>query len=255
MPLNLERVRSLAPGRDIRWNRTTDSTMHEAVPLANAGCPSGTVVGADEQTAGQGRYGRVWHSEADAGLYFSIVLRLALDPESMPVVSFALGLAVAESVQLTTGVACDLRWPNDVLVGDRKCAGILTQLHGTAVVAGIGVNVNQAAFPPDIAPIATSLRIASGREQSREELLIAVLDQIDRHCDVLTTQGPAAILNLFTQASSYVAGRRVTVDLPDGSVTGTTAGLTEAGFLRLRRDDGGEETIVAGGIRPVGAEG
>jgi BirA family transcriptional regulator, biotin operon repressor / biotin---[acetyl-CoA-carboxylase] ligase len=251
MPLNIERVHSLVPGREIRWYPTIDSTMHEAVRLAREGCPSGTVVGADEQTAGHGRYGRVWHSEAESGLYFSIVLRLALDPGSMSVITFALGLAVAEAIQSATGIACDLRWPNDVLVQDRKCAGILTQLHGTDVVSGIGVNVNQAAFPADVARIATSLHIASGREQSREGLLIALLDGIDRHCDILTMQGPAAILHLFTRASSYVMGRRVTVDLADGCVTGTTAGLTEAGFLRLRRDDGGEETIVAGGVRPA----
>jgi BirA family transcriptional regulator, biotin operon repressor / biotin---[acetyl-CoA-carboxylase] ligase len=251
MPLNLDMVRRLVPDREIHWHATIGSTMHEAVRLANAGCASGTVVGADEQTAGHGRHGRVWHSQADAGLYFSVVLRLRLDAASLPVVTFALGLAAAEAIQQTTGVACDLRWPNDVLTQDGKCAGILTQLHGAAVVTGIGVNVNQTVFPPDVASIATSLRIASGREQSRESLLVAMLDDIGRHCDILTMQGPAAIFDLFTRASSYVAGRRVTVELPDGDVTGTTAGLTEAGFLRLRRDDGGEEIIVAGGVRPA----
>lgn len=237
--------------RDIRWFRVIDSTMHEAVRLADAGCRSGTVVGADEQTAGHGRYGRLWHSERDTGLYFSIVLRLPLDPASMSVVTLALGLATAEAIQRTAGLACDLRWPNDVLLGDRKCAGILTQLHGTAVVAGIGVNVNQTRFPPDVVRIATSLRMASGREQSRETLFAALLEDIDRHCDILTRQGPAAIFDLFTRASSYVAGRRVVVELPEGPVSGTTAGLTETGLLRLLRDNGREETIVAGGVRPA----
>jgi BirA family biotin operon repressor/biotin-[acetyl-CoA-carboxylase] ligase len=249
--LNLTRVRELLPNRDIIWSPSIDSTMHEAVRLANTGSESGTVVGADEQTDGHGRYNRVWHSQAGAGLYFSIVLRLPLDPASLPVVTFALGLAVAEAVQLVAGIACDLRWPNDVLIADRKCAGILTQLHGDAIVAGIGLNVNQPEFPPDIAPIATSLRIATGRQHSRESLLVAILDEIDRHCDILALQGPSVIFNLFTQSSSYVEGRRVTVDRPEGSLTGTTAGLTQAGFLRLRRDDGSEETIIAGGVRPA----
>ncbi len=238
--------------RQIVWHPTVDSTMHEAVRLADSGCPSGTVVGADEQTAGHGRYGRPWHSERNTGLYFSIVLRLpGVDPASFPVVTFALGLAVAQAIQTVTGVACDLRWPNDVLVRDRKCAGILAQLHGTAIVAGIGINVNQSAFPPDIAQIATSLRIESGREQSREALLTALLDDIDRHCDILAKQGRAVIFDLFTQASSYVSGRRVTVELPDREVTGITAGLTTEGFLRLRRDDGREEIVIAGGVRPA----
>ncbi len=238
--------------RDIRWFPVINSTMHEAVRLAAEGCRSGTVVGADEQTAGHGRHGRQWHSERGTGLYFSIVLRLPLlEPAWMPVMTMALGLATAEAIQQSTGVACDLRWPNDVLIGERKCAGILSQLHGTAIVAGIGINVNQSQFPSDVERTAISLRIATGREQSRERLLAAVLDEIDRYCDILTMQGPAAIFDLFGRASSYVAGRRVTVDLPEGQVTGTTAGLTQTGSLRLLLDNGREEMIVAGGVRPA----
>jgi BirA family biotin operon repressor/biotin-[acetyl-CoA-carboxylase] ligase len=239
------------PGREIHWYPTIGSTMHEAVRLANAGCDTGVVVGADEQTAGHGRLGRAWHSERGTGLYFSIVLRPKLDAASVPVITFALGLAAVEAIESITGVHCDLRWPNDVLVGERKCAGILTELHGSAVVAGIGINVNQSEFPPDVAGVATSLRIESGREQSREDLLVALLGAIDWHSDILAERGPSAILDLFTRVSSYVSGRRVTVELTDGCVTGTTAGLTSEGFLRLRRDDGGEETIIAGGVRPA----
>lgn len=252
MPLDLTRLRALAPGREIVWSETVDSTMHEAVRRAEAGCESGLVVGADEQTAGHGRYQRAWHSERDNGLYFSIVLRLAgVEPASFPVVTFALGLAVADAVEQLAGVACDLRWPNDVLVNDRKCCGILAQLHGSAVVAGIGVNVNQLAFPPDIAAIATSLRIESDRVQSRETLLAALLDAIDRHCAILAAEGRERIFDLFARASSYVSGRRVTVELGEREVTGCTAGLTPEGFLRLRRDGGGEEIVMAGGVRPA----
>ena len=252
MPLNVERVRMLAPGREILWRASVDSTMHEAARLSEAGCASGLVVGADEQTAGHGRYQRVWHSERDAGLYFSIVLRLAgVDKASFPVATFALGVAVAEAIQSTTGVACDLRWPNDVLVKDRKVCGILAQLYGSAVVAGIGVNVNQTAFPDEVAAIATSLRIESGREQSREDLLAALLDEIDRHCEILAAEGREAIFALFTRASSYVVGRRVTVELGGREVTGVTAGLTAEGYLRLRADDGREEIVIAGGVRPA----
>jgi BirA family biotin operon repressor/biotin-[acetyl-CoA-carboxylase] ligase len=251
VPLNVERVRELLPSRVIRWYPTIDSTMHEAARLASENAPSGTVVGADEQTAGQGRFGRVWHSRRDEGLYFTVILRPELEPASMPVVTFALGLSVVEAIQLTAGVACDLRWPNDVLAGGRKCAGILAQMQGSAIVAGIGINVNQNEFPPEVAGIATSLRIAGGREHSREDLLVAVLESIDRHCSLLAAEGVEAILRLFTQASSYVRGRRVVVDLGEGVVTGVTSGLTESGYLKLRRDDGAEEIIVAGGVRPA----
>jgi BirA family transcriptional regulator, biotin operon repressor / biotin---[acetyl-CoA-carboxylase] ligase len=250
MPLNIDMVQGLLPDRQLHWSPIADSTMHEAVRLAAAGASSGTVVGADEQTAGHGRFNRPWHSERDTGLYFSLILRLPLEPAALPVLTLALGCATVEAIQITTGINCDLRWPNDVLIADRKCAGILTQLHNGAIVAGIGINVNQSHFPPDVDAIATSLRLASGRENSRESLLVALLDDIDRHAATLVRQGPAAILDLFTQMSSYVSGRRVTVDVPDGAVTGTTAGLTEAGFLKLRLDNGAEQIIIAGGVRP-----
>jgi BirA family transcriptional regulator, biotin operon repressor / biotin---[acetyl-CoA-carboxylase] ligase len=251
MPLDVERVRRRFPDREILWRDTVDSTMREAARLADAGCASGTVIGADEQTAGRGRYGRLWHSAADEGLYQTVVVRLPIAADRWPVVTLTFGLAVARAIEQTAGVACDLRWPNDVLIGSRKCAGILTELHDMAVVAGIGLNVNQTAFYGELRPIATSLRIATGRLQSREDLLIVLLDEIDRHCDILVRDGAAAILNLFSHASSYVAGRRVEVEQGEGMITGTTMGLTDLGFLRVRRDDGVEETILAGGVRPA----
>jgi BirA family biotin operon repressor/biotin-[acetyl-CoA-carboxylase] ligase len=223
--------------------------MHEAVRLAAAGAPSGTVVGADEQTAGHGRFDRVWHSEKGSGLYFSIILRLPIETAAMPAVTLALGCAVVEAIQLTANITPDLRWPNDVLINDRKVCGILSQLHGVAIVSGIGINVNQSAFPPDVEDIATSLKLATGRDQNREQLLVALLDDIDRHCDILVNQGVQSILDLYTQHSSYVSGRRVTLE--DEAVTGTTSGLTAEGFLRVRLDNGSEKTVLAGGVRPI----
>jgi BirA family biotin operon repressor/biotin-[acetyl-CoA-carboxylase] ligase len=248
LPLDLDPIRTRFPNRRIHWHSSISSTMHEAVRLANSGAPTGTVVGADEQTAGHGRYNRTWHSERDSGLYQSLILRLPIEPAALPVVTLALGLATAAAIEQTTAVDCDLRWPNDVLIADRKVAGILVQLHDHAVVAGIGINVIQSAFPDDVAAIATSLRLATKRTQSREALLIALLDEIDTHCDILIQDGPAAILNMFEQASTYVAGRRVIID---DHLTGTTAGLTPTGFLRLQLDNGTEQLILAGGVRPL----
>jgi BirA family biotin operon repressor/biotin-[acetyl-CoA-carboxylase] ligase len=226
--------------------------MIAAAQLAAAGAPSGTVVGADEQTAGQGRFGRLWHSETGTGLYFSLILRLALNANDLPLVTLALGLAVRESILDTTGIVTDLRWPNDVLIADRKTAGILTQMESGAIVAGIGINVNQTDLPPDIAPIATSLRLASGRTHSREQILIRLLPKIDEWCDVLAREGRGPILRVFTESSRYVADRRVTVEISEGeALTGATAGLTSEGFLKVRDDRGKEHTIIAGGVRPA----
>jgi len=255
MPLDVAAVRAALPGREIYWHASLASTMHDATKLAAAGAPSGTVTGADEQTAGMGRFGRRWHSEPDTGLYFSVVLRPDFgrpggppQPGSLPHITLALGLAVREAIVDSTGGVCDLRWPNDLLIADRKCAGILTQLENRAVVAGIGINVNQSAFPDDIAAIATSLRLAAGRVHSREQLLIRLLPAIDEWSSL----DSASILRVFAESSSYVRGRRVIVEITeDELLTGSTAGLTPEGYLIVRDDRGKEHTIIAGGVRPA----
>ena len=249
MAFDLASVRSSLPGRPIHWHPVIDSTMLEASRLAAAGCESGTIVGADEQTAGQGRYGRAWHSEPDSGLYASIVLRHRLPPSTLPLVTLALGLATTEAILRVTDLACDLRWPNDVLIQSRKCAGILTQLEGSAIMAGIGINVNHSAFPPELSDIATSLRLASNRVHSRERLLVELAPSVDRYCELLEKEGGEPILAMFSKASSFVYGRRVSVDQGHSMAQGTTVGLNSSGFLILQGDDGTKKVIFTGGVR------
>ncbi len=215
-----------------------DSTMRAAADL-----DIGDVVLADEQTAGQGRHGHGWHSPAGSGLYCSMVLK------PNPVLTLALGLAAVEAIEKVAGVRCDIRWPNDLMLDGRKVAGILVQIAGDKAIAGIGINLNQTAFPPDLAAIATSLRIHTGREIPRDDLLAALVPAVDS----LAGEDPETILRLFARASSYAAGRRVAVDLPDGVIEGTTAGLNPEGFLIVRRDDGTETLILAGGVRATGS--
>lgn len=245
---DVARVRARFPDREIVWTLSTASTMQDAALLASRGAAPGSAAGAEEQTAGLGRLGRMWHSQAGAGLYVSIVLR----PRSVtPALTLALGLSAGEAMTAVSGLACDLRWPNDVLVGEKKCAGILVQIYGEAAIAGIGINVNQLSFPDEIAAQATSLRNAAGREQSREDLLIALLESVDRHVELLATQGPGAVFKLFARASSFVQGRRVTVDLDREVIQGITDGFDPSGFLWLRCDDGSRRLILSGGVRPV----
>jgi BirA family transcriptional regulator, biotin operon repressor / biotin---[acetyl-CoA-carboxylase] ligase len=235
--IDIHRIRREFSGRRIDYHATIDSTM-----LAAARTPLGTIVLAEEQTAGQGRQGRSWHSAAGEGIYCSVVMQPA------PVLTLALGLAAVDAIAGVTGVTCDLRWPNDVMLGSRKVAGILVQLVEGRAVAGIGVNVNQEAFPEDLAELATSLRMWTGREVCSTDLLIALL----RAVDSFAHDRKDDVLRLFTHGSSYAAGRRVTVDLPDGAIVGTTAGLDESGFLIVRRDDGTDTLVLAGGVRATG---
>ncbi len=221
--------------------------MTRAAELASEGCASGTVVGADVQTAGQGRLGRSWESQL-GGLYFTMILRPRVSMKDLPVVTMALGLAVADAVQMFAGVAADLRWPNDLMIGEKKLAGILTQWHDGAVLAGIGLNVGQSEFPEGVP--ATSLALETGVEQNRDLLLRAIAGSVESHVKILETSGVRAILRLFESASSYVVGKRVRVEMPGGDLFGTTEGLTDDGFLLLRTVDGQMVTVTAGGVRP-----
>ena len=227
---------------------TVDSTQRIA-----AAEPLGTVVVADQQLAGQGRHGHSWHSAPGTGLYCSIVL------EPTPLLTMALGIAAVEAIAQSTGIRCDLRWPNDLMLDNLKTGGILVQLSNATLsgrpgslstnraIAGIGINVNHTAFPDGLE--ATSLRLYSKREQSREAILEALIPAIG----AVANEDSETILRLFTHASSYVAGRRVTVDQPGGTLTGTTAGLDGEGHLIERKDDGTDTLILAGGVRAAGA--
>jgi len=236
--IDLARLRQAFPDRQILHFDSVDSTQRVA-----AESPAGTIVLADHQAAGQGRHGHSWHSAPATGIYCSLVL-----PPS-PVLTLALGIAAVEAIAQATGIQCDLRWPNDLMLDERKTAGILVQLINGRAIAGIGINVNQTEFPEDVAPLATSLRLHAGREIAREDILFALFPAIDS----VVAEDSETILRLFAHASSYVAGRRVIVDQPEGSLTGTTAGLDPAGFLIVRRDDGTDTLIVAGGVRAIGS--
>jgi BirA family biotin operon repressor/biotin-[acetyl-CoA-carboxylase] ligase len=236
--MNLERLRAAFPERQILYFDSLDSTMRVA-----AASQPGTIVLADRQLAGLGRHGHTWHSEPGHGIYCSLVL------PSTPVLTLALGIATVEAIAQATGIQCDLRWPNDLMLDGRKVAGILVQLINGNAIAGIGINVNHTAFPPALAKEAISLRQHAGREISREDILFSLFPAIDS----VLSEDTETILRLFTHASSYAAGMRVTVQQPGGDITGTTAGLDPAGFLIVRKDDGTDTLILAGGVRASGS--
>jgi BirA family transcriptional regulator, biotin operon repressor / biotin---[acetyl-CoA-carboxylase] ligase len=251
MALDIEQLRERLPHTPIHYFPTIDSTMIEASRLAAEGAPHGTLVIADEQTAGVGRFGRTWHSDANDGIYCSLVLRLSVPASAVSVATLALGLAAREAIQLTTSLACDLRWPNDVLVGDCKVAGILAQLLDGRIVAGIGINVNHSSLPEGLRTPATSLRLAAGgRMFAREPIVASLVNKVEEFCTLLVEQGAAAVLKAFAASSSYVVNRRVLFEVETGFERGTTAGLDANGFLLVRDDTGQLNTVYTGGVRP-----
>lgn len=234
----------------VEWHELTSSTMILAATRAKAGAPHGAIIGAEQQTAGIGRHGKGWHSAPGEGLYVSIILRLGLAANRLPVLMLALGLAAREAVQKVASLDADLRWPNDILVKGKKLAGMLAQVEGDAIIAGIGINVSQQEFPKDLETPGTSLALENAPVK-REDLLVALAEAVDRHCELLTQEGPEPILHTFADASSYVSGLRVRADAEGRQIEGVTCGLDEAGFLRVREDSGRIVTILAGGVRPV----
>ena len=195
MSLDVAAVHARLPGRRVDWHQVLPTTMLAAAELARAGALSGTVVGADEQTAGIGRLGRHWTSPAQNGLYFSLILRPSMKAADIPILMLALGLAAKESIEALTGLVVDLRWPNDVLIDGFKCAGILAQWEGDAMIAGIGINVAQTEFPEGLDTPATSLLLRGARVK-REDLLVELLQSIDQSIDVLARH-PQEILRRF----------------------------------------------------------
>ena len=232
-----------------------ETTMLEATTLAEEDAPEGTLVIAEEQTAGRGRLGRSWVSAPGVGLYFSIVLRPSMPAAQSAILTLAIGLGVARGIGEACGIQCDIRWPNDVLLNGKKCSGILVEMAADDeriryAVAGVGINVNQAEMPAELADTATSLRIETGGEYVREVVLDKVLRNSERYYEMFLERGPRAIVNAFSRASSYARGKRVAIETGKEVIVGTTAGLDGAGVLLLKRDDGSLEPILAGSVRP-----
>jgi BirA family biotin operon repressor/biotin-[acetyl-CoA-carboxylase] ligase len=231
------------------------STNSTAMDAAAAGAPEGSVFLAEEQIAGRGRGANAWHSTRSEGIYCSVVLRPNLPPSEVLILSLAAGLAVHAAVQeIDARVNPDLKWPNDLLLDDRKFCGILTEMNAEAtrvryVVVGIGINVNQAKFPEELRNTATSLCLASGTEWSRVEVVAALLKSLHREYRDLLDKPNAreTILRRFAEQSSYVRGRKVHID-ENGGFEGVTEGLDSRGFLKVRTAQG-LRTVLSGTVR------
>jgi len=231
------------------------STNSTAMEAAAAGAPEGSVFLAEEQISGRGRGANAWHSTPSEGIYCSVVLRPNLPPSEVLILSLAAGLAVHAAVQeIDARVNPDLKWPNDLLLEGRKFCGILTEMNAEAtrvryVVVGIGINVNQEKFPEELRNVATSLRLASGTEWSRAEVVAALLKSLHREYRELLDKPHARelILRRFAEHSSYVRGQKVHIE-ENGGFEGVTEGLDSRGFLKVRTAQG-LRTVLSGTVR------
>jgi BirA family biotin operon repressor/biotin-[acetyl-CoA-carboxylase] ligase len=237
----------------LHYAAVTASTNADALQAAAAGAADGAVFFADEQTSGRGRADHRWESAAGQGLYVSVLLRPQLPPVRLPLLPLAAGLATGSAVQAVCGLRADLRWPNDVLIGPRKVAGILVEARSEgagrgAVAVGIGINVHQREFAPALSTPATSLDLESGRSLSRQELLLKLLKSLQAEVALLEN-GSEEIPRRVAEASSWIEGRRVEVHGPQ-ACCGVTAGLDPHGFLQVLTASG-LVVVQTGGIRAL----
>jgi BirA family biotin operon repressor/biotin-[acetyl-CoA-carboxylase] ligase len=166
------------------------------------------------------------------------------------------GVSVHQAIHASTGLAPDIRWPNDVLVNSKKVCGILTEMNAEvdrihAVVVGIGINVNHREMPKELEARATSLRLVAGKPVSRTQVLVVLLKELEKHYQLLLREGGRAIVDRWAGASTFAEGKQVRVLTGTGEYPAVTAGLDPRGALRVRRSDGREETLVAGEIVEV----
>ena len=208
-------ARAGSMGRRVHWLESTASTNDLAARLAESGAEEGTIVVAERQTAGRGRHGRVWFSPPGAGLYVSVIVRPASDGSNdenpAALLTLASGVAIAEAVRAVTGLPAEIKWPNDVLIGGRKLAGILAEAAVQAgmlqfVVVGFGVNLRPAAYPPELAPRVTSIEAETSRPADRAVLVAEILAAMGERCADLRAGRFDAILSAWRRLAPSLPG-------------------------------------------------
>ncbi len=238
-------------GQTIYFYEETDTTNNRARELALEGAPEGTLVVAEKQTAGRGRRGKAWESPLGTGIWMSLVLRPQIRPAEASVLTLLCGLATAEAIEAETGLSAGIKWPNDILINGKKAVGILTEMDCEMsqvhfVIPGIGINVNTASFPPEIADIATSLYLECGKTVSRRRLVHKVMERLEEHYETFLRTGSFTAMLEDYRKHCITLGKEVHV-LGREPFFAEALDITPEGELLVRRADNGKEEVVFSG--------
>jgi BirA family transcriptional regulator, biotin operon repressor / biotin---[acetyl-CoA-carboxylase] ligase len=242
-------LRSRRFGRSLEILAETGSTNDDARAALERGALDGHTIVADRQSAGRGARGRVWSSPGGSDLYFSIVSRAHIDLSRSPPLTLAIGLGVARAIEALAQREARVKWPNDVLLGGRKCAGILVEASARGAmlegaVIGIGIDVNREDFDPELDVIATSMKRERGERFDRATVLARALESVEEEVDRFVASGPASIVDRVGARLAWI-GERASSD----DVEGLVLGLAPSGALRMRTDDGRVREVVSGTLR------
>ncbi len=232
---------------------TLSSTNTEALNQAKLGANEGLCIVAKQQTAGRGRNGRIWISPENSGLYFSMVLRPKLEMRFLPLLTLMSAVVVYDVLRDLYKLEPDIKWANDVLVNDKKICGILAEAtetkSGLAVIVGIGINLQNSNFPPELNEIATSIESQTGQKTDVEVLLQDLIQKLSiRYEDLNNEDGAEKVRQAWAQRSSFAFGREVKAVLGNETIIGTTRGIELNGALRVETENGEINIINAGDV-------
>ena len=248
-----------AGGRTVYFD-ATDSTNIQARRLAEAHAPHGTLVVSDRQDGGKGRRGRSWASPSGVGIWMSLILRPEIAPSSASMLTLAAALAVREGIQEETGLSPLIKWPNDLVLNGKKICGILTEMSTELmeiqyVITGIGINVNQREFPPEIRDTATSLSLEAGRSFRRSSLIAAILKAFEKDYTAFLKTGDLSLLLEEYNACLVNRGKEVCILDPSGEYRAVAEGIDENGSLLVTLPDGTRREIISGEVSVRGIYG
>jgi len=246
---------------EIVWLAETDSTNLEVMRRFRAGAEEGLLVSADQQTAGRGRRGRTWVTPPGGNIAMSLLLKPEIVPDDAPQITLIAAMAVRQAVLRVTGVSGMIKWPNDITVDGKKITGILTEMELAGlkigcVVVGIGINVNLTEYPPEVAKVASSLKLITGREWDRKEIVRAFLEEFDRYYDVFLQNGCTfAALRQEYDSMLVNCGREVLITEEGREICARAVGVDERGQLIVKLPDDSERHIYAGEVSVRGIYG
>ncbi|MCD8067356.1 MAG: biotin--[acetyl-CoA-carboxylase] ligase [Lachnospiraceae bacterium] len=252
-------VRGKWAGCKVIYKKTTGSTNLDAAAMAGE-LPHGAVIVADEQTAGRGRRGRSWVSEAEGNIYFSLLLKPDFLPERASMVTLVMALAVAEAIENVTKLSAGIKWPNDIVIGGKKVCGILTELRAEPdlihhIVIGVGINAHQKNFSEEALAYATSIDLETGGFLNRTELITEVWARFEALYDEFERTLDLGALREDYNVRLVSLGQEVRILDPKGEYTAVSGGIDEKGRLQVTKEDGSRESIFAGEVSVRGIYG
>ncbi|WP_102345800.1 biotin--[acetyl-CoA-carboxylase] ligase [Bacillus sp. Marseille-P3661] len=231
-------------GRHVHYEESVMSTQKIAHKLATEGVPDGTIIVAEEQINGRGRLDRTWFSPKYTGIWVSIILKPNIPPQQAPQLTLLAAVSVVRGIHAATGIQCDIKWPNDILINGKKAVGILTELQAetdriNAVIIGMGINVNQQIehFPESLQSFATSLSLEKGKKLNRSEILQSILRELENlYIDYL--ENGFHVVKLLWESHAISIGKQITARTLSKTLHGKALGITDDGVLLLEDNNG-----------------